>query len=101
MSATACWESRAAGLCRRGLLRLPGGHRLVLREIEAALLADDLRLGSEFAIFTRDARRSAMPPTERVRPWPWPQHLNPALLTGGLAVACGALLIGLAPGRKV
>jgi Protein of unknown function (DUF3040) len=82
------------------MLRLPGRQRSVLRGIEASLLADDLRLDSQFAVFTRETRLQAMPRTERVPAWSWRMCL--VLAAGGVIVAGGALaLSGLAPGSHL
>ena len=82
------------------MLRLPGRQRSVLRGIEASLLADDVRLGSQFAVFTRETRLQPMPRTERVPAWSW--RLCLVLVAGGVIVAGGALaLSGLASGSHL
>ena len=58
-------------------MSLPGSQKRALGGIEETLLADDLRLGSLFAIFTRLTRHEAMPWTERVEAGPW-QRVRPA-----------------------
>jgi hypothetical protein len=94
------WLPRAARLRRIGMLRLPGRQRAVLRGIEASLLADDLPLGSQFAVFTRETRLQPMPRTERVPAWSW--RLCLVLAAGGVIVAGGALaLSGLASGSHL
>jgi hypothetical protein len=45
-------------------------QRRLLNRIEKTLLADDLRLGSLFAVFTRLTREDAMHPAERVEAGP-------------------------------
>lgn len=93
------WPPRAAQLCRQGVLRLPGGQQWALRRIEALLLADDLRLDSQFALFARLADGEAMPLTERVPVWPW--RLDLAVMTGALVMAGSALtLCWLASGLR-
>jgi hypothetical protein len=57
--------SCAVRLCWKGIVRLPGAQPLLLRRIERSLLAEDLRLDSEFAIFARSARGQEMPSTEQ------------------------------------
>ena len=57
--------ARAVRWCWKGIVRLPGGQPLVLRQMERSLLAEDFRLDSEFAIFARSAHGQEMPPTER------------------------------------
>jgi Protein of unknown function (DUF3040) len=87
-------------LRRIGMLRLPGRQRSVLQGIEASLLAGDLRLGSQFAVFTRETRLQPMPRTERVPAWSW--RLCLVLVAGGVIVAGGALaLSGLASGSHL
>lgn len=48
-------------------MSLPARQQRALDRIEKTLLADDPRLGSMFAIFTRLTWHEAMPMTERVR----------------------------------
>lgn len=45
----------------------PSRQRRALNRIEKTLLADDLRLGSLFAVFTRLTREDAMPQAKRVK----------------------------------
>jgi Protein of unknown function (DUF3040) len=91
---------RAARLRRIGMLRLSGRQRLVLRGIEASLLADDVRLGSQFAAFTRETRLQPMPRTERVPARS--RRLCLVLVAGGVIMAGGALaLSGLASGSHL
>src|ERR1700722_5417281 len=60
------WEPAFANMSRSW----PGRQRRVLNRIEKTLLADDLRLGSLFAVFTRLAGEDAMPTAERVEAGP-------------------------------
>ncbi len=86
------WPSRAVQWYWKGIVRLPGGQPLLLRRIERSLLAEDFRLDSEFAIFTRSARGQEMPLTEQVRTWP--RALRAAALpAAGLAAAGGAVVL--------
>jgi hypothetical protein len=82
----------AVRLCWQGIARLPGGQPLVLRRIERSLLAEDFRLDSEFAIFTRSARGQEMPSTEQVgaRSRAWRASAMPAAT---LAAAGGAVVL--------
>ena len=83
-------------------MSLPGSQQRALGGIEETLLADDLRLGSLFAIFTRLTRHEAMPWIERVEPGPW-LRLRPALagVIGLIAVISVLMLSLLVPGRQV
>jgi len=83
-------------------MSLRAGQQRSLDRIESALLNDDLRLGSMFAIFTRLARDEAMPATERVTAGPWLRRLRPALAAAvGLAAVVSVLVLGLlVPGRQ-
>ena len=51
-------------------MSLPPSEQRALGGIEKTLLADDLPLGSLFAIFTRLTGHEAMPGTERVEVGP-------------------------------
>jgi hypothetical protein len=82
---------RWARACRTRLVSLPGGQRLALWRMEKALLAEDLRLDSAYAIFARTTRHDAMPLTERLPPRPWRQQAALIAATG-LAVAAIQLL---------
>jgi hypothetical protein len=81
-------------------MSLPASQQRKLGGIEKTLLADDLRLGSLFAIFTRLTRHEAMPGTELVEARSW-RRLRPALLgTIGLTAVIAALIFSLLfPGR--
>jgi hypothetical protein len=83
------------------MMSLPGSQQRALGGIEETLLADDLRLGSLFAIFTRLTRHEAMPWTERVEAGPW-QRVRPALVgaIGLIAVISVLMLSLLVPGRS-
>jgi len=76
-------------------MRWPARQRRALNKIEKTLLADDLRFGSLFAIFTRLTSPEAMPGIERVKAGRRPlQPLAPvALIAIFLALcACVAML---------
>jgi hypothetical protein len=85
------WQSRAVQLCWRGIVRLPGSQPLLLRRIERSLEAEDFRLDSGFAIFTRSARGQEMPPVEQIPAWP--RSLRAVRVPAGLAAAGGAVLL--------
>jgi len=87
---------------RTGMMSLPASQQRKLGGIEKTLLADDLRLGSLFAIFTRLTGHEAMPGTERVEAGSW-WRLRPAVLgTIALIAVVGLLLLSLlVPGRSM
>jgi len=84
------------------MMSLPASQQRKLGGIEKTLLADDLRLGSLFAIFTRLTGHEAMPGTERVETGSW-RRLRPAVLgTIGLIAVVGVLMLSLlVPGPSV
>jgi Protein of unknown function (DUF3040) len=85
-------------------MSLPGSQQRALDQIERTLLADDRRLGSLFAFFTRLTSHEAMPSAERVTARPRPLRLRvgvAAMIAIGLAAVMSALLLLLlAPGRQ-
>lgn len=86
-------SSRAVRLCWQGIIRLPGAQPLLLRRIERSLLAEDFRLDSQFAIFTRSARGQEMPSAEQI--WARPRALRAcAMPAATLAAAGGAVVLG-------
>jgi hypothetical protein len=87
------WPSRAVQLCWKGIVRLPGSQPLLLRQMERSLLAEDFRLDSGFAIFTRSACGQEMPATERVPAWPRSLWASGMTATG-LAAASSAAAAG-------
>ena len=84
---------RAVQLCWKGIVRLPGSQPLLLWQIERSLLAEDFRLDSDYAIFTRSARGQQMPATEQVPAWPRSLRVYEMTATG-LAAAGGAAVLG-------
>ena len=56
-------------LCWQGMVRLPGSQTLLLSQIERSLVAEDYRLDSGFALFTRSTRGQEMPSAERIPSW--------------------------------
>lgn len=56
-------------MLRLALMRLPPRQQRALERIDRTLAADDPRLGSMFAIFTRLTVNEPMPTTERVSVW--------------------------------
>ena len=50
-------------------MRLPGSQPLLLSQIERSLVAEDFRLDSGFALFTRSAHGQEMPSAERIPSW--------------------------------
>lgn len=99
------WPSRAVQLCWKGIVRLPGSQPLLLRQMERSLLAEDFRLDSGFAIFTRSACGQEMPATERVPAWPrslWASGMTATgLVAAGGAVVLSRLIVNQRanPGR--
>lgn len=83
----AAWPACPARVPVRARVR-PGQHELawppvqVLNRIEKRLLADDLRLGSLFAVFSRLTREDAMPAAERIEIGPRRRHLPPQQCPG-------------------
>lgn len=59
------WIAHSAQACHALVIGLPGGQQWALRRMERSLLADDPRLDSLYAIFSRDTRHAAMPLTEK------------------------------------
>jgi hypothetical protein len=100
------WPSRAVQLCWKGIVRLPGSQPLLLRQMERSLLAEDFRLDSGFAIFTRSARGLEMPATERIQAWPrslWASGMTATgLVAAGGAVVLSRLIVNQRanPGRS-
>jgi hypothetical protein len=70
-----------------------------LDQVEKTLLADDDRLASQFAFFTRLARDDAMPGTERVQARPGRPRPARLAATGRVAVTV-FLLARPGPGRQ-
>ncbi len=80
---------------------LPARQQRALDQIEKTLLADDPRLRSMFAIFTRLTRHEAMPMTEQARTRLWQFRPRAAVLSIALIAVLSALvLIPLGPGRS-
>jgi Protein of unknown function (DUF3040) len=65
-------------------MSLPAGQQRALERIEQTLAAEESRLGSLFAVFTRLTRNEALPRTEQItgRPWRlrWPAAVIPLTL---------------------
>jgi hypothetical protein len=96
------WTSRAVRLCWPGIVRLPGSQPLLLSRIERSLVAEDFRLDSAFAIFTRSARGQEMPSAERIPSWSRTVRAGgmptAALAAGGVVVL--SLLIAIQPDQS-
>ncbi|HEX2823820.1 MAG TPA: hypothetical protein VHO07_27205 [Streptosporangiaceae bacterium] len=76
------------------------GQQRALDRIEKTLVADDYRLASRFAFFTRLARDDAMPGTERIQARPC--RPRSALLAAAGLVAVTMFLVALpGPVRQV
>ncbi len=88
------WTSRAVRLCWQGLVRLPGSQPLLLSQIERSLVAEDFRLDSGFAIFTRSAHGQEKPPAERIPSWTRPVRATGAP-AAALAAAGGVAVISM------
>ena len=76
-------------------MRLAASQDRVLDRIERTLLADDPRLGSLFAVFTRLARHEAMPATEQVRAGRWRPRGPVAAVSIALVILAGAVTLAL------
>jgi hypothetical protein len=61
-------------------MRWPGRQQRLLNRVNKQLLADDPRLDSMFAFFTKLTREDAMPPAERIEAGP--QRLLRVALAG-------------------
>jgi hypothetical protein len=81
---------------------LPADQQRALSQIEQALLSDDPRLWSLFAVFTRLTRHEAMPGTEQVKA-PLRQLLQPVVVIPVtlITLAFVLLLSVLIPGGRV
>lgn len=80
-------------------MSLPARQQRALDRIEKTLLADDPRLGSMFAIFTRLTWHEAMPMTERARTGlSWLRHAAAVI---SIAVLSVLMLSSLAHSRTV
>jgi hypothetical protein len=66
-----------------------------LDRIERTLLADDPRLGSLFAVFTRLTRQEAMPATEQVRAGRWRPQGAAVTVVIALVVLVGVFTLAL------
>jgi Protein of unknown function (DUF3040) len=84
------------------MMSLPARQQRALDRIEKALLADDPRFGSLFAIFTRLTWHEVMPGIELVKPGRW-HSLRPfaAIAIALIAVASVLVLTLLTPRRPI
>jgi hypothetical protein len=76
-------------------MRLAASQDRALDRIERTLLADDPRLGSLFAVFTRLTRHEAMPATEQVRAGRWRPQGPVAAVSIALVILAGAVALAL------
>jgi hypothetical protein len=84
------------------MMSLPARQQRALDRIEKALLADDPRFGSPFALFTRLTWHEAMPGIELVKSGRW-HSLRPfaAIAIALIAVASVLMLALLTPRRPI
>jgi hypothetical protein len=92
-------EFRQAPIRPDVVVSLPASQQCVLNEIERALLSDDPRLGTLFAVFSRLMRDQAMPATEHVGAG----LRRPAVVILLIVIVlAGVLMLGISiPGRPV